>query len=359
MAEQDRQRQTKASWLGRTIAERFEVLEAIGRGGMAEVYRAHDRVLTRDVAMKILRTDTGRTSFDRPRLLAEARTIARLWHPHIVAVHDVGTVEEDVVYIVMELLLGCSVADLLEGNEPIDIPFALEIGSQAAFALCAAHDIGVLHRDVKPENLYLVDSPTGTMCKLLDFSVARAPLAEKGKRLTTGDMIFGTPYYMAPEQIDSADVSPAADIYGLGVVMFEMLTGDVPFSGETAFDVLRHHQFTDAPRVDAFLPDLPIGLADLVEQMMSKEPDDRPAGADEVGERLAAMLEAMEERRIRRLTDFEQPAGTAAYSTLVDTERATQPTYESAASRATDRDLPALLDLDGGTLPYGRDDKKG
>lgn len=327
-------------------------MEAIGRGGMAEVYRAHDRVLTRDVAVKILRTDTGRVRFDRPRLLAEARTIARLWHPHIVAVHDVGTIDaDDVVYIVMELLLGCSVADLLEGNEPLDVPFVLEVGSQVASALCAAHDLGVLHRDVKPENLYLTDSVTGTICKLLDFSVAKAPLAEKGRRMTTGNVVFGTPYYMAPEQIDAAEIGPTADIYGLGVVLFEMLTGDVPFSGETAFDVMTHHQFTPAPRLQDVLPRLPIGLGELVDQMLEKDPLARPQGADEVGERLAAMLEALEERHIRRLTDIEQPAGTAAYSTLADLERP-PPEIPKDARKTTDRDLPSLLDLDGSTLPY-------
>ncbi len=336
-------------WLGTWIAKRFKVLESIGRGGMAEVFRAHDTVLTRDIAIKILRLDTGRADRDRPRLLAEARTVARIWHPHVVAVHDVGTVNSDVVYIVMELLLGCSVADLLDNGEGLDVPFVLEIGSQIASALCAAHDMGVLHRDVKPENLYLVDSVTGTMGKLLDFSVAKTPPSDKRKPLTTRDVIFGTPYYMAPEQIDAVDLTPAADIYSLGCVLYEMLTGTPPFLGDTPFDVMTEHQFTPAPRVDATRDDLPIGLADLIAQMLDKEATNRPAGADEVMERLTAMLEAIEERRIRRLADIEKAPTTAAYSTIADLARVPGPDPR----RTTARNLEGLLDIDAATAPLG------
>ncbi len=342
-------------WLGRVIADRFEVVESIGRGGMAEVYRAHDRVLTRDVAMSILRTDTGRADADRPRLLAEARTVACLWHPHIVCVHDVGTVDEDVVYIVMELMLGCSVADMLEGGELIDVPFVLEIGSQIASALTAAHDVGVLHRDVKPENLYLVDSPTSTLAKLLDFSVARTARSDrKGSRLTAQDMIFGTPYYMAPEQTRGGDLTPAADIYSLGIVLFEMLTGEVPFLGKSAIEVMHHHRETPPPKLEDMVPELPIGLNELVDQMLAKRPDDRPAGCDEVMERLSAMLEAMEERHIRRLVPIANQAGTAAYSTL-----SAMPEPElQVGRRSTARELPGLLDIEAPTAPLFERPKK-
>lgn len=336
-------------WLGTTIADRFEVREAIGRGGMAEVYRAHDRRLTRDVAIKILRTDTGREIPDRVRLLAEARTVARLWHPHIVAVHDVGELEEGVVYIVMELMLGCSVADLLAGGEPIEPAFVLEICSQIASALAAAHDMGVLHRDVKPENLYLMDSVTGTLAKLLDFSVARTPANDKGTRLTAKDMIFGTPYYMSPEQTRGEDVGPASDLYSLGVVMFEMLTGEVPFLGTNAIEVMAHHRSTPAPDLEPRCPDLPIGVAELVAQLLEKEPEDRPASSDEVMDRLAGMLAAIQEREIRHLVPTNSNASTAAYSTLSALSEEPAP----YSKRTTARELSGLLDLDGPTAPYG------
>lgn len=345
-----------ADLLGVMLANRYQVIERIGHGGMALVFAGHDRVLGRDVALKILRPEKGGSPAWRQRLLQEAMAVSRLVHPHIVAVHDVGETD-DIVFIVMERLIGCTVGDLIQDAGALDVPLALEIGCQAASALDLAHLLGVVHRDVKSDNLYLVDTATGTLVKLFDFSVAKTPGTRAGRRLTTQDTIFGTPEYMAPEQGRGEVLGPQADIYGLGVSLYEMIVGHLPYDGESLVEIIDLHRNAPIPRICEAVPLAPIGLSELVEQMMAKDPADRPSSAGDVREVLASILESIAEQRVRTWTPPAPSGATSAYATV----RGPRPKIEGEpvrrSSGSTDRlqaRAPAPnLDIDGDTARLG------
>ncbi len=303
-------------WQGKTLGGRFEVGKQLGRGGMAIIYHALDTLLERDVAIKILRSDRDGGEEHRDRLYREARAIARLNHPHIVTVHDVGMVG-DIIYIVMELLEGADVAELLEIEGRLSLPLALEIGRQVASALAAAHAKDIVHRDIKPENLFVVGSISGAIAKLLDFSVAKIPHAKGRKKLTQSGSVFGTPHYMAPEQIRADPVGQQADIYALGTVLFEIVTGEPPYDAPTPLQLFEMHVTAPVPDLDDRIPDAPDGLAELVSAMLAKSPEDRPQGALVVGQRLSALLDDVlarghaDETQTERLPAIQPPAKAA------------------------------------------------
>ncbi len=303
---------TNEGWTGRVLARRFQIREPLGRGGMAEVYLAFDTRLGRNVAVKILRTDVRSPVDIGARLLREARTIAQIVHPHVVSVYDV--IEQGgVIFIIMELLVGRGIDQLLTGSQPLGAELVLEISRQVASALIAAHRLGVVHRDVKPENIFLLDTHAGILAKLLDFSLARVQGSEDTQRLARKGIIVGTPHYMAPEQITASNVGPSTDLYALGVVMFEMLTGRLPYVGENSHAILLAHRGADIPRVEDHRDDLPMGLSDLVFEMMQKRPLDRPANADVVVNRLSAMLLALKEQALSGRSLHEANQNTRTY----------------------------------------------
>ena len=345
----------QVNWLHAVLNDRYEIIENIGHGGMALVYAAHDRVLQRDVAVKILRTDQGHGEEYRERLLREARAVARLVHPHIISVHDVGMVG-DTVYIVMERLIGCTVGDLV-ADGPMDMSLVLEIGCQMASALELAHVLGVTHRDVKPDNLYLVDTATGTLAKLLDFSVAQTSWASETKRLTGRDTMFGTPTYMSPEQASGDAVGPHSDLYSLGVVLYHAVVGHPPYDEETILGVLDMHLNAPIPLIAEAVDDPPIGLSELVGRLMAKSPRDRPESAAEVRDQLAAMLESILERRVRSWLSDAPDGDTSEYAPLGDLLGGKGGSRRSRRRRRTTNVLSAvagdaeLESLDGPTTP--------
>jgi hypothetical protein len=215
--------------VGHRVAGRYELLEALARGGFGRVYKARDTTLERIVAIKLL--DTGSASEDaRSRMLREARANARLHHPNVVVLHDAG---EDPfgLYLVLEYVAGTSLAEVLHSGPPAPHR-ASEIARECALALAAAHAHGIVHRDIKPANILLTESGR---VKVADFGVARL-VGEV--RLTDRGSIIGTPNYMAPEQVDGAEVGPEADMFALGCVLYEMLAGRPPFDGKTTSEVL-------------------------------------------------------------------------------------------------------------------------
>ncbi|HET7009520.1 MAG TPA: ABC transporter substrate-binding protein [Anaerolineales bacterium] len=258
---------------GRLLHDRYRLQEEIGRGGMASVYRARDQLLERDVAVKVIHKP-DLTSEDRQRLLREARLAARLNHPNIVAVHDAGEID-DQPYIVMELVEGES----LFQRPPNDLTETLSIASQLSEALVHAHDQGIVHRDLKPENI--LRTPHGTV-KLTDFGLALS----LASRLTGDGIIVGTVFYLAPEQLLGKSVDGRADLYALGVLLYEWTTGELPFGGSETLGVIAQHLYASpvAPRAKA--PSVPPGLDRLVLRLLSKSPDDRPVSARQVLESL-------------------------------------------------------------------------
>ena len=246
------------------LADRYRLLRRIAVGGMGEVWRAEDVVLSREVAVKTLRSERS-SDADRARLRAEARHAARLAHPGIASVYDFGETPER-AWLVMELVDGEPLSDLLHREAPLDVDRTLDVVAQAAEALHAAHLGGVVHRDVKPGNLLL--RPDGTL-KVTDFGIASAV---DSPSLTQTGFVVGTAYYLSPEQAAGRSGSPASDLYSLGVVAYECLTGERPFSGDSAVSLALAHLQQPAPD----LPDsVPAAVRGFVARALSKRPEDR------------------------------------------------------------------------------------
>ncbi|WP_406287707.1 protein kinase domain-containing protein [Embleya sp. NBC_00896] len=273
---------------GRVIAGRYELSAAIGRGGMGQVWKAYDQTLQRRVAVKLLRTDLFDTSGDRGamelRFLRECRVTAGIDHPGLVTVFDGGTDDGD-LYLVMQLLDGCDLADLIAENQPVPWDWAVAVAAQICSVLAAVHAVPVVHRDLKPRNVMV--RRDGTV-KVLDLGVA-AVLDPESTKLTTTGAMPGSPAYMAPEQMNGI-VEPRTDLYALGCLMYEMLSGRAPFAGPTMASVMLGHLNGTPEPLAARRPDIPAGLELLIMQLLGKQPDQRPANAQEVYRRLVPLL---------------------------------------------------------------------
>ena len=265
---------------GRTLAERYRLVEVIGRGGMGTVYRALDLRLRRTVAVKVLAgtlADQDPTSV--ARFEREARAAAALNHPAVVAVYDAGADRAE-RFIVMELVAGRSLEAILHEQGSLDPEQSARIASRVADALAAAHAAGIVHRDIKPANVML--APDGSV-KVLDFGIARAM---DGTALTMNASVLGTAAYMSPEQALGDPVDGRSDIYSLGCVLYALLAGRPPFTGEAVAAVLNQH--ANVPPSPLALDNRRVSpeLAALVMQMLAKAPEDRPQSAAEVRDRL-------------------------------------------------------------------------
>jgi serine/threonine protein kinase/HAMP domain-containing protein len=260
--------------VGERFAGRYDVQELLGSGGMGVVYRAFDREVGEVVAIKALRPDLG--GFD-PTLLErfkqELRLARRITHRNVVRTYDLGEVD-GVYYITMELVRGTTVATLIREAGRLDVPATLTIGKQVCRALEVAHEEGVIHRDVKPQNL-LVD-PSGFL-KVMDFGIAR--LAEQrsdpGQALTAAGVVVGTPQYMAPEQLFGNVVDGRADLYATGAVLFECVTGRPVFEAPSLVALLARHLEDTAPDPRQLNPDVPESLSRVILRALQRKPEDR------------------------------------------------------------------------------------
>ena len=289
----------------RVLGGRYRLLSPLGRGGMGEVWRAVDELLDRHVAVKLIRA--GRTGSDEvgARFRREARITARLaGHPNVVILHDFG--QDDApgasgsVYAVMELVPGRPMTAVLRESGPMPVPRAADLVSQAASGLGAAHAAGVVHRDVKPGNLMVVeDGAGGGTVKVLDFGIAAITAATQSRRITQTGQVIGTPLYMSPEQVRGEQVGRAGDLYSLGAILYELLTGRPPFRSDRPLSVLRMHLVDVPPAASELRPEIPAPLSDLVASMLAKRAEDRPASAGEVRDRLAPFLYSRTERPSR------------------------------------------------------------
>jgi len=272
--------------LGTCLSERYCLDDELGHGGMGTVYRAHDILLDRDVAVKLVSRE-GLGSEGRSRLLNEARAAARLNHPNIVAVYDVGE-SEGRPFIVMELVEGRSLHEL----RPRDLAQILPIVRQVAEALEHAHTHGIVHRDLKPENV-MVAPAEGGGTKLLDLGLARSPAS----RVSVEGAVVGTAFYLAPEQALGQEVDGRADLYALGVMLYELVTGRLPFLGDDLLAIISQHLHASPVPPGAFRPGLPAELEAVILRLMAKEPDERPASAAEVARELAAIERKLDSAR--------------------------------------------------------------
>ncbi|MDT0329949.1 serine/threonine-protein kinase [Nocardiopsis lambiniae] len=286
----------------RVLGGRYRLLSRLGRGGMGEVWRAVDELLDRPVAVKLVRAERGDSDEAVTRFRREARVTARLaGHPNIVILHDFGQEADGSVYAVMELVAGRPLSDVLRDADPMPVARATDLMSQTAAGLGAAHTAGIVHRDVKPANLMVLaegSEPHGGTLKVLDFGIAAFTAAAQSRRLTQTGRVLGTPLYMAPEQVRGERVGQAGDLYSVGAILYQMLTGEPPFPGDDPLAILRGH-LREKPRPVASLrPGLPEPLAELVDSLLAKRAQERPASAEEVRERLAPFTVARPSRPV-------------------------------------------------------------
>ncbi|MGH2593929.1 MAG: protein kinase domain-containing protein, partial [Anaerolineae bacterium] len=260
--------------IGALLQGRYRLDAELGRGGMGVVYRAHDTLLDRDVAVKVL-SDTKLGTEGRARLLREAQSAAQLNHPNVVSVHDAGEAD-GAPFIVMELVEGES----LHARRPTAREDMLTVVRQMCAALDHAHAHGIVHRDLKPENVLI--TPDGT-AKLMDFGLARSGAS----RISTEGAIVGTVFYLAPEQALGQAIDGRADLYALGVMLYELTTGRLPFAGDDPLAVISQHLHAPVEPPRALRPDLPPALETIILKLLAKNPADRFASAREVEAALA------------------------------------------------------------------------
>ena len=276
------------------VNDRYRLGDVIGTGGMSEVYRATDSLLGRDVAIKMLRPEMARDVNFRERFRKEAQNSGRLNHPNIVAVYDTGEADEDgmaIPYIVMELVHGRTLRDLVREDGPLSPREAAQVLIPVAHALQASHDAGIIHRDVKPANIMITN--TGQV-KVMDFGIARA-LDDSTSAMTQTSAVIGTAQYLSPEQAQGKPADARSDVYALGCVLYEAVTGHAPFEGETPFAVAYQHvqEEPNAPSEsldpDSLTPTERINLDAVVLTSMAKDPMDRYQSAQEFGADLERM----------------------------------------------------------------------
>src|SRR5215210_2418185 len=272
---------------GEVIAGRFEIVELIGKGGMSSVFKAHDRLLDRIVALKILHPHFTEDEEYVERFRREARSVAQLSHPNIVTVIDRGE-DEGRQYIVFGYVEGENLKQLLERTGPMPVRDALIMALQMARALSFAHGRGLIHRDVKPQNVLL---NADGQAKMTDFGIARS-LDVQGVTIT--GTVLGTSEYIAPEQARGNQVDAQTDVYSLGVVLYELLTGRVPYDGDNFVTVALRHVNEPVPSLLERRPDAPPRLALAVERAMAKSPDERYESMDHLVEELEACLDELD-----------------------------------------------------------------
>ena len=261
----------------------YRILRKLGEGGMGAVFEGVQDAIERHVAIKVLHPEFAQRQEYITRFFNEARAVNRIAHPGLVQVSDLGQLPDGTAYIVMELLSGESLGSRLEKRSgPLELAPVINLGCQLADALAAAHAKGIIHRDLKPDNVMVVaDSqvPGGERAKLLDFGIAKLA-AETGPKTprTRTDALMGTPRYMSPEQCrGAAEVDDKSDVYSLGVMLFQMLSGRLPFDGDGPGEVIAKHIYEAPPVLATLTPGLPDTLYDLVNRLLAKDKTSRPA----------------------------------------------------------------------------------
>ncbi|MDT4953175.1 MAG: eukaryotic-like serine/threonine-protein kinase [Acidobacteriota bacterium] len=341
--------------IGRTLDEKYRLDERLGTGGMGTVYRATHLLIDRPVAIKLLNPRYVEDEAAQVRFRREARAAGRIQHTNAVTVTDFGRTSDGFVYIVMELLEGRTLRDVLAHEAPLDTARAVSMMLQTAAAVGAAHDAGVIHRDLKPANIFVVqrkDAPP--YIKVLDFGIAKLAADalddDDTNTLTQVGAMIGTPRYMSPEQCDGAKLTPASDVYSLGIILYEMLTGTTPFNGTSPLAIAVKHSSTPPRSPREFVATIPAALEEIVLHALEKRPENRPQDANAfrielygVAERLglehAASISAPSLESLRS-AGTETPSGRL----VIDIERLRESRAASVAAQASAATAPPAVE---------------
>jgi serine/threonine-protein kinase len=275
--------------VGQTLAEKYLIEQLIKRGGMGAVYRGKHVLMDKTVAIKVLRPSLAGDDTIVARFSREAKAASRISHPHAVTVTDFGESENGVVFLVMEYLDGRTLKDIIRSDGPMTLGRAVEITRQVSGALDAAHQQGVVHRDLKSDNIMLSQTNGGDWAKVLDFGIAKIqqPEGARDHDITAPNLVIGTPQYMSPEQCSqTGPIDARSDVYSLGVIIYEMLSGRVPFTGESPTVIMMKQVQDRPPSILETRPDLPASVDSVVERALAKQPIDRFQSAGELFEAL-------------------------------------------------------------------------
>ncbi len=325
------------------LNQRYRLDELVGAGGMATVYRGHDVLLDRAVAVKVLREPYASNSDFRQRFLEEARAAARLDHPNIVRIYDVGQVEHQ-PYIVMELVQGQDLKTIIRQNRPLPLAQALDLAQQICAGVGLAHRAGLVHCDLKPENILV--TAQGEV-KVADFGIARA-FHDGPQPVAREQVVWGSPHYISPEQGAGAPPVPASDVYSIAVIMYEMLTGVPPFHAEDPTELVLKHMQEPPPPPSSLNPRIPPRLEWLLLKVLAKEPAARYRNAEQLGFAITSYLEQKDEPTIAQPAVRPLAAATSTpppASTRSQAEALAQPPPASEESEESDTELWILIAL--------------
>ena len=276
--------------VGRVIADRYLVLARLGEGGMGRVYLAEHVKMNRQCAIKVMNPSLVNDTESSQRFAREASNAARILHPNVAAVFDYGE-SDKIVYLVMEYVDGESLSSILQKEGALDPRRAIDLTRQVADGLHAAHELGIVHRDLKPDNVIITRNRSGKeIAKVVDFGIAKAVNDSKEDALTKSGLVIGTPEYMSPEQLLGDPVDARTDVYALGCILFQCLTGNAAFAADTREQMIRRRLHEPAPHIRDLIPGLPARLDTLIVHMLARSPSDRVATAAEARDQLDPAL---------------------------------------------------------------------
>jgi serine/threonine protein kinase len=349
---------------GKLLDEKYLLEKKVGEGGMGAVYKAMHVEMDREVAVKVLRPDLASDQTAVQRFRREARAAARIRHPNLVAVTDFGFTEDRTAYLVMEFLEGSDLTGRIKKQGQLGYEETCLILSQTCAAVQAAHDKGIIHRDLKPDNIWLENPPPGaantsssgepiSTVKVLDFGIAKLKTPD-GVDLTQKGFLVGTPYYMSPEQCKGEELDPRSDIYSLGIILYQMLSGRVPFEGEVALAIVVKHISEQAPPLRKLRPDVPDAVARVVMRAIAKKKEDRQDNATQLAQEFQAALHSAGMLKLVS-TGTGQPIG--SYSAAAPMPPTHSAQDSSRVSGGESRGRATVMAIDGNpTVPMAGPD---